>query len=116
MPRRNAIREKVASLMLIVFVWLVTGTLVNFHQHHLYGKVLIFQVSSSLTLKKENQHWQKQCPKDVSLDGGGLAVLPALATAQMLISADPVRFAESPLQAVRKELSGILKLRGPPAC
>lgn len=102
--------------MLIVFVWLVTGTLVNFHQHHLYGKVLIFQVSSSLTLKKENQGWHKQCPKDVSFDGVGQAILSSYAAEPFLLSSDPVRYAESPLQAVRKELSGNLKHRGPPAC
>jgi hypothetical protein len=102
--------------MLIVFVWLVTGTLVNFHQHHLYGKVLIFQVSSSLTLKKEDQVWQKCFIADSHFDGSGQAILPFLASAHFLLSSDPVRFARSPLQAFHKELSGNLKHRGPPAC
>ncbi|HRY99055.1 MAG TPA: hypothetical protein P5550_08365 [Bacteroidales bacterium] len=55
MSRHRNIRKNIASLMAGVFVWIVIGTLVNFHQHHVFGKVLIFHASSSVTLKKDEQ-------------------------------------------------------------
>ena len=56
MSTRRHRKKEFASLMAGVFMWLIIGTLINFHQHHLFGGVLIFHISHSISLKKDEGH------------------------------------------------------------
>jgi hypothetical protein len=113
MSTRKNIRKNTASLLAAVFVWLVIGTLVNFHQHHVYGKVLIFHASSTFTLKKD-EHGTPSGKHLVTPDAGSLVspveVQNALHLACWQILPDPHFDAFLPEQPL---LSG-WSLRGPP--
>lgn len=117
MSRKKNIRRNIASLLLGVFVWIVIGTLVNFHQHHLYGRVLIFHASSSVSLKKDEHSANLNCKKALPTDDYGSPVLftAGIESTSFFASYTEVFIQQTHTLFLTPPHSWEL-LRGPPSC
>lgn len=107
------IRRNVASILAVVFVWLVIGTLVNFHQHHVFGKVLIFHVSSTITLKKDEQQATFNLRKS-GFDCTGWAMILPEEFINTPLSSHPNSELSDCIPSILGGQSQIILLRGPP--
>lgn len=114
MSNRKNIRTNVASLLVMVFVWIVIGTLVNFHQHHLFGKVLIFHASSSVTLKKDEHKTVVTLKKLGNNDWNGWAVTSGHTQLKAPYLSSDLLYAVIKSSYVSSGEAGIPLLRGPP--